>query len=157
MGRDFVQMVYEGGLDRLLRDCDAERVSRTFTVSVDFAPTFDSSGRIRVDPPDHELPYHFESHDGTKRCWSQLVGHEDEEEATRELAWHFQDDLLQELWGTAWPSCPGHPHPADPLLHGGVATWCCPLTGDLIARIGELNGVIEGRCGGSRPQDERIR
>lgn len=132
-------MVYVAGLSRLLQDCDAQNVPRMFTVSIDFAPTFDSSGRFRVEPPNHELPYHFELHDGTKRLWSQLAGHEDEEEATRELASLLQDDLLQELAGTAWPTCPGHPHPVDPVLHEGIATRRCPLTDSPIVRIGELS------------------
>lgn len=41
-------------------------------------------------------------------------------------------------WGEARPECPGHTHPAAPVIDDDVAVWSCPKTGHVLARIGEL-------------------
>jgi len=55
----------------------------------------------------------------------------------------IQNDVnfwLPDAWGEARPPCPGHPHPANPVLLDREAWWVCPQTGDRLARIGELPG-----------------
>jgi dephospho-CoA kinase len=47
-------------------------------------------------------------------------------------------DQLAETWGEARPPCPGHPHPANPVLLEQEAWWVCPRTGDRLGRIGSL-------------------
>ena len=139
MGLFLVQSAYESALGRLLDDLAVAAVPHEFTVTVDFSATFDAAGVHPIDAVEGtDLPYFFVAHDGTKKHWSALVPTEDEEEAAICLAIQFQDDVLQELRGTAWPRCGEHPHPADPRLIYEVATWCCPMTGSDVGRIGEL-------------------
>jgi hypothetical protein len=59
-----------------------------------------------------------------------------------QVADRFQVDAnfwLPDAWGEPLPTCPGHPHPADPRLVEDVAWWVCPATGEPIARIGALH------------------
>lgn len=57
------------------------------------------------------------------------------------LADQLQEQFFPETrgaWGQARPECPGHPHPAQPVVHAGEAWWECPETHGRIGRIGEL-------------------
>lgn len=57
-----------------------------------------------------------------------------------EIAFGLQEQVFPELyasWGQARPECPGHPHPADPLVIDGEAWWVCPRDGRPLRRIGE--------------------
>jgi hypothetical protein len=55
-------------------------------------------------------------------------------------------DFLQEqffpesegAWAEARPKCPGHPHPAEPVVIESEAWWVCPSEGHKIGKIGEL-------------------
>jgi hypothetical protein len=57
---------------------------------------------------------------------------------------HIADQLQNELsettayWGRALPLCPGHTHPTSPERLGDDAWWMCPVSGERVARIGEL-------------------
>src|SRR5204863_2751885 len=62
---------------------------------------------------------------------------EDPEEAAVQLADHVQDDVLEELWGPAWPRCPqGHAHPAKAALVAGRGGWICPEPAPVVLAIG---------------------
>lgn len=123
MGLDEVQGAYEVALDRLMADL-ASATSLAPDVRVDF-----------TDPGDDQ--YAFIDPDGSSHG-TMLIPFEDVEAATVQLADPFQEDVLEMLWGPAWPSCPGHLHPAEPLLLNGLAVWQCPTTGALVGRIGSL-------------------
>jgi hypothetical protein len=60
-------------------------------------------------------------------------------ELLAELAGSVQEAIIDELQ-RAWPVCPGHPHPAEPVVVSGAAVWACTLRSRpaVIARIGEL-------------------
>ena len=87
-----------------------------------------------TDPED--LPYLFTDSLSVHRTW--LPWADDEEEATVQLADRLQDDVLDELWGQAWPACRGHEHPARPCAIDGKAVWVCPTTGDILWAIGSV-------------------
>jgi hypothetical protein len=67
--------------------------------------------------------------------------------ASRELLMvQFADQLQEQFfpetraaWGEARPTCPGHPHPATPVLLDDQAWWACPVDQSRIARIGQLH------------------
>ena len=123
MGLDEVQAAHEIALRRLMADL-ATATSLVPEVVVDF-----------TDPDEFE--YTFVDPDGSQHG-TTLVPLEDVEAATVRLADPFQEDVLEMLWGPAWPSCPGHLHPAEPLLLDGHAVWRCPTTDAEIGRIGSL-------------------
>lgn len=60
------------------------------------------------------------------------------------IADRVQEWLIESvLWPerpTNWPSCPAHPksHPLAARAVGAVAIWCCPLTGDEVAEVGQV-------------------
>jgi hypothetical protein len=53
------------------------------------------------------------------------------------LADLVQVDVIERFW-QPWPECPGHGHPARPVLRLGQPAWVCPQTDDLLAEIGRL-------------------
>jgi len=58
-----------------------------------------------------------------------------------EFADWLQDQVIPEshaAWGEASPPCPGHTHPADPLVVDDEAWWTCPRDGSKLALIGQL-------------------
>lgn len=63
----------------------------------------------------------------------------------RDLAEQFQDAVTEELWSAgsepAWPPCPRHPgsHPLEAVAMN-VATWRCPMSGIVVAQVGQLGG-----------------
>lgn len=125
MELDQAQATYDIALRRVMADLTSTTELRP-DVSVDF-----------TDPS--ELQYWYKSEGGGSHG-SSLGLNEDEESATVRLADLIQDDALDDLWGLAWPSCPGHSHPAQPALHDGRATWVCPRSGEALAIIGTLAG-----------------
>jgi hypothetical protein len=107
-------------------------------VMSDLTGTTDLSPDVVVDFTDPgDLQYWYRPWDGSSRG-SSLMLDEDGEAATVRLADLIQDDALEELWGTAWPTCPGHNHPAQPSLQDGRATWVCPRSHRPLAPIGDL-------------------
>ena len=53
----------------------------------------------------------------------------------------FQQLVHDENLDTTWPACPRHPnHPLN--YERAVDSWCCPLNGAAMARLGELHAVI---------------
>jgi hypothetical protein len=48
------------------------------------------------------------------------------------------DGQSRELWGKAWPECPGHPHPPEPSVVDDKGVWVCPRDGRVLAAIGYL-------------------
>jgi len=58
-------------------------------------------------------------------------------EAAVKLADNAQDDVIEALW-EPWPKCPGHGHPAKPIVRSRQAVWVCRMSGDQIAEIGHL-------------------
>jgi hypothetical protein len=48
----------------------------------------------------------------------------------------LQDVVTDEVH-RAWPTCPHHDHPLDPVVLHAMAVWACPTAG-FIARIGDL-------------------
>lgn len=116
---DAVQRTYGSALARLLDDL---RLTTGLTprVTIDF-----------TDPGG--LPFSFEG-----RSMSVLSLTTDLEEASVRVADLVQDEILDELWGPAWPECPGHSHPASPRLVGARGSWVCPKTGDIVSLIGHL-------------------
>lgn len=99
---------------------------------------------IDFTEPD-ELPFTYKPSPAEKSTskW-RLQGHRAEEEATAELANLLQDEVLDELFGPAWPACPGHPHPAQPKVVDGSAVWACPKAISIVARIGQLHAERRG-------------
>ncbi len=122
---DEVQHAYDQALRRLLLDLETATEDR-----IDIP-------EVLVDFTDPELPYSFVDPDGSSHGTS-FPSIDDIEEATVALANPFQDDVLEFLWGQAWPPCPGHSHPAEPALVDSYAVWRCPYTGDPVALIGTL-------------------
>lgn len=109
-------------------------------VTADFVGSLIDMAEVLVDVTDpDEIQYRFLRRDGTGHG-SRLPAHEDIEAVTAELARPFQEDILESLWGPAWPVCPGHPHPAEPDLREGLAVWRCPTTTEVVGRIGSLRG-----------------
>jgi hypothetical protein len=117
-----VQRAYDAALARLMRDLRAETDRQTY-VGVDFTN------------PD-ELPYVFRDDHGEHR--TSLPLSDDEEVATLAVADHLQDDVVEMLWGQAWPRCGPHSHPAKPSAVHGRAVWACPDSGAVISAIGAL-------------------
>lgn len=124
MELDEVQATYDLALRRVMADVTGTTELRPDVV-VDF-----------TDPSD--LQYWYKSEHGGSHGAS-LGRDEDEESATVRLADLVQDDVLDELWGPAWPICPGHSHPAQPALDDDQATWVCPRSQHPLARIGTLS------------------
>jgi hypothetical protein len=59
----------------------------------------------------------------------------DVESAVVALADRLQEKEIEE-GDTSWPGClPGHPHPPEPALVAGRASWRCPRTGEPIDPI----------------------
>lgn len=52
-----------------------------------------------------------------------------EAEAVAALASHLQDAVIESSggWGRPVPRCPGHAHPMEACVAGGVAVWECPV------------------------------
>ena len=139
MGLRLVQAAYDEALERVLHDLGTANMPLVFTVTVDFTASFDAAGRLEVEVNDGtDLPYFFEVQGRFGWHRSTLVATEEAEEATVHLADRFQDDVLDALWGPAWPECEGHAHPAVPRLEDEVASWCCPASGLVLCRIGEF-------------------
>jgi hypothetical protein len=65
-------------------------------------------------------------------------------ERLADLADQIQEWEVEELAAAGrsatWPECPQHPHshPLAPAAYGAQATWCCPVSGQVIAAIGAL-------------------
>ena len=59
------------------------------------------------------------------------------------LADTVQDCLVESSrqWGRAWPACPdlSHDHPLS-ASYSSPGMWTCPLSGDVVAPIGQLSG-----------------
>lgn len=62
---------------------------------------------------------------------------DDPEEAVRDIAERVQDEVVMELFA-AWPPCPDHAHPLEPVRLAGRASWACLATGRSVAPVGEL-------------------
>lgn len=66
-------------------------------------------------------------------------------ERLTDLAQQVQEWEIDALHATSsnvtWPHCPLHPnrHPLSPESRDGLASWCCPVTGDAFCGIGALN------------------
>ena len=118
-----MQAAYEVALGRLMADL-AKMTKIAPEVRVDF-----------TDPDDCQ--YTFVHPNGSSHG-TVLMPLEDVEAATVELAKPFQEDVLEMLWGPAWPPCPAHPHPAEPAPLDGQAVWRCPTTEVVVAQIGRL-------------------
>ncbi len=74
-------------------------------------------------------------HGGTSRLLSLPFPVADPESAAVALADRLQEKEIEE-GGTSWPGClPGHPHPPEPAVIAGRASWRCPRTGARIAVI----------------------
>jgi hypothetical protein len=58
-------------------------------------------------------------------------------EAVVFLADLVQDDVIEKSW-QPWPECPGHGHPAQPLVRHDRPEWVCPHTGAPLSEIGHL-------------------
>ena len=60
------------------------------------------------------------------------------------IADQVQEWAIEELWGqgrsATWPVCPEHPktHSLKPVVHDGVAVWCCPVSLAVVSAIGSL-------------------
>lgn len=54
-----------------------------------------------------------------------------------------QTNIQDQFVDTAWPQCPGHPHPMEAFDDDDFATWRCPTTRGVIARVGAL-GELQG-------------
>lgn len=120
---DQVQATYDVALRRVMADLTGTTELRPDVV-VDF-----------TDPSD--LQYWYRSECGGSH--GAALGEDvDAESATVRVADLIQDDALDELWGPAWPICPGHSHPAQPTLHDDHATWVCPRSRHPLAIIGTL-------------------
>jgi hypothetical protein len=64
-------------------------------------------------------------------------------DVTVQLAGQLQGQFFLEshaAWGQPRPQCPEHAHPAEPEVERSVACWTCPLTGDVVGRIGAYDG-----------------
>jgi hypothetical protein len=65
-------------------------------------------------------------------------------ERLADLADQLQDWEVEELAAAGrpatWPECPQHPgsHPLAPRVLGDQATWCCPVSGQVVSVIGAL-------------------
>ena len=88
-----IQLAYDRALHRLLADLDGV-IDPQPTVAVDFTS------------PD-DLPYLFSDGSSVHQCWLPWTA--DIEEATVHLVDPLQADVLEELWGRAWPSCRSSP------------------------------------------------
>jgi hypothetical protein len=118
-----VQETYDRALRRVLADLTATNELGP-TVTVDLA-----------DP--RGLPYQYLATTGGTHQHA-LTWCQDEEEAAVTLADLVQDDVFDELRGPVWPTCPGHNHPATPILLHGEAVWACPESCRQIATIGRM-------------------
>ena len=63
--------------------------------------------------------------DGAKG-YAALSGVTPGDRAQTEFVEQFQDVILENSNGYAWPECPGHPHPMNPFVVGGRVEWRCP-------------------------------
>ncbi|MGN6332249.1 MAG: hypothetical protein ACTHOD_11440 [Motilibacteraceae bacterium] len=90
--------------------------------------------------------------DGT--CYGVWVdADEDIETRIARLGDQLQDAAVETLAGLGrpalWPECSDHPnrHPLQARCVAGRAVWCCPRSGRILARIGEL-AAPDARQGG---------
>ncbi len=50
-------------------------------------------------------------------------------------------DVVMETLAEMWPPCPMHDHILDPRPGDDRVEWCCPETGQAVARFGELGSA----------------
>jgi hypothetical protein len=81
----------------------------------------------------------FEAPDG-KRFGFGVSSDEPEVTLLVSLASGLQENIpeIASAWGQARPRCPGHTHPASPLVSQATAWWACPIDDHLIAQIGSF-------------------
>jgi hypothetical protein len=108
------------------------------------AGSLDEHAQIgRVEEEDDDDDYYYPplvvEVAGTSQPW-----HTDRSDAEvlADVAELVQEVVIDELQG-AWPTCPGHPHPAEPAVVSGTAVWACMLRSRpvVIAGIGQLPAV----------------
>jgi hypothetical protein len=58
-------------------------------------------------------------------------------EAICEVAENLRDHVMEEVW-TVWPACPEHDRGLSAQPVDGVASWVCPTSDHVLARIGDL-------------------
>jgi hypothetical protein len=101
---------------------------------------FDPELAIRIDPGDPVDPYRW-----GRTSWLVDAGVVGVEVTTQDSPADALARLLDQLsehgsegerfWGRAFPTCPGHPHPARVEVDGSDVVFRCPDTGDTVARI----------------------
>lgn len=58
-----------------------------------------------------------------------------DDEAIVRLAEQFQEEVWESNRGDPVPSCPGHVHPAKPMILKSTPYWVCPRDGSIIQPI----------------------
>ncbi len=110
-------------------------------VLTDLERDYPSLLRVEESPNDPDWHAHLQDSagGGTGICLSDSLSGE---EAVVAAAGEVQEAAFEALWregkSTTWPSCPLHPgtHPLKPGVVLAVASWRCPKTGEVVARIG---------------------
>jgi hypothetical protein len=105
--------------------------ARRISADVSTTTTLRTALTIRFDDQREMFLYTFGGH-----TYGPLVA-TSEAEAVVFLAELVQDDVIERLW-QPWPACPGHGHPAQPVLRSERPVWVCPATGTPLSEIGHL-------------------
>lgn len=58
-----------------------------------------------------------------------------DDEAIVRLAEQLQEEVWESTRGDPAPSCPGHVHPAKPMIVKRIPSWVCPRDGSIINPI----------------------
>lgn len=77
-----------------------------------------------------------ESDDATRNGYE--VGALEGAELLVDVAAYLQEQVFPDTsgaWGQARPACPGHAHPAIPVLQNGSAWWMCPSRRTLLREM----------------------
>jgi len=115
-----------GAVDAVLSDMNPPEAP-PLTVRYRVEPELAHFGTVSFEEPNgHQFGFGV-ADDGT------------EAELLLSLAEGLQEDLPESegAWGRACPPCPGHAHPARPIVRQDVAWWTCPRDHRRIARIGQ--------------------
>jgi len=113
-----------------------DTAARLVTADIQSTTALGTIVTVRLDDPNLNQ-YRYGPEDGDLAHGFGPIEAATEAEAALVLAELAQDDVIEELW-EPWPPCPGHGHPAQPVVRSRLAVWVCPTSGAELAQIGHL-------------------
>lgn len=92
--------------------------------------TFGGGAGRSLPPPGSDLLVVVGTEDRSQTARAYFASRLPEPQAIAQLASHLQDHATENstTFGVPLPPCPGHGHPLNADVAGGVAVWVCPAT-----------------------------